>query len=75
MSLHVELDDNDRKFARGVKAWWEEAKRQFVWMAVAFVLGFGLGKLYTWDTIITDCKVLGSFRIANTAFHCKMLAP
>ena len=37
--------------------------------------GFIAGKIYTWDTTITDCKVLGAFRIANTAFHCKMMAP
>jgi len=37
--------------------------------------GFGLGKIYTWDSTITDCKVLGAFRIASTAFQCKMMAP
>lgn len=37
--------------------------------------GFVAGKIYTWDSTITDCKVLGAFRIANTAFSCKMLAP
>lgn len=39
------------------------------------VIGFALGKIYTWDSTITDCKVLGAFRIANTAFSCKMMAP
>jgi len=38
-------------------------------------LGFVAGKIYTWDSMIVDCKVLGAFRIANTAFHCKMMAP
>ena len=38
-------------------------------------LGFIAGKVYTWDATITDCKVLGAFRIANTAFACKMMAP
>jgi hypothetical protein len=75
MSLQVELEPDDRKFISGVRSWWEEAKRQFIWMGAAFVIGFGFGKLYTWDTTITDCKVLGTFRIANTAFVCKMLAP
>ena len=75
MSLQVELEPDDRKFVKEVKSWWIEAKRQMVWMLIALVVGFGLGKLYTWDTIITDCKVLGVFRIANTAFHCKMMVP
>lgn len=58
-----------------MKEWLAEAKKQIVWMGIAMVLGFGLGKIYTWDTLITDCKVLGTFRIANTAFHCKMMVP
>ena len=58
-----------------MKAYLLEARKQAAWMLFAMFVGFGLGKLYTWDTLITDCKVLGTFRIANTAFHCKMLAP
>ncbi len=42
---------------------------------LCLVVGFVAGKVYTWDSIIVDCKVLGAFRIANTAFHCKMLTP
>ena len=54
---------------------WERIKFYAgVWF-VALILGFCIGKVYTWNDIITDCKVLGTFRIANTAFHCKMLAP
>ena len=58
-----------------LKAWWVEAKKQAMWMTIALVFGFGLGKVYTWDAIATDCKVLGSFRIAYTPFHCKGLTP
>jgi len=58
-----------------MKSFWEDVKRYAAVWFVALVVGFCIGKLYTWDTIITDCKVLGSFRIANTAFHCKMMAP
>jgi hypothetical protein len=58
-----------------MKEYFVEAKKQATWMLIALVVGFGLGKIYTWDTVITDCKVLGTFRIANTAFHCKMLTP
>ena len=75
MSLQVQLEPDDRKFIKEAKGWWAEAKRQMVWMLIALVFGFCLGKLYTWDSTISDCKVIGAFRIANTAFHCKMLAP
>lgn len=36
------------------------------------MLGFGMGKLFTWESTMIDCKVLGAFRIGNTAFHCKI---
>ena len=58
-----------------LKNWWVDAKKQAMWMLFALVFGFGLGKVYTWDTIATDCKVLGMFRIAYTPFHCKMMTP
>lgn len=73
MSIEVKLEDEDRKFLKGIKLWLAEAKKQAMWMAIALVFGFGLGKVYTWDAIATDCKVLGSFRIAYTPFHCKMM--
>lgn len=75
MSIEVKLEDEDRKFLKDIKFWWTEAKKQLMWMTVAIVVGFGLGKIYTWDTLIADCKVLGVFRIANTAFQCKMMVP
>jgi hypothetical protein len=58
-----------------LKSWWADAKKQAMWMLFALVFGFGLGKIYTWDSIATDCKVLGMFRIAYTPFHCKMMTP
>lgn len=75
MSIEVKLEDEDRKFLKDIKFWWAEAKKQLMWMTIAMAVGFGLGKIYTWDTLITDCKVLGVFRIANTAFQCKMMVP
>lgn len=42
---------------------------------VCILIGFLAGKVYTWDSIIVDCKVLGMFRISNTAFNCKMMTP
>ena len=75
MSLQVKLEEDDRQFIKQAKSWWSEIKKQMLFISIAMALGFGLGKLYTWDATITDCKVLGVFRIANTAFHCKMVAP
>ena len=75
MSLHVELEPDDRKFISGVKSTWSDIKRYATVWLVAVIVGFVMGKIYTWDTIITDCKVLGVFRIANTAFYCKVMTP
>lgn len=58
-----------------MKQAWIEFKRTAFYWCVAVFLGFVIGKVYTWDTLITDCKVLGTFRIANTAFYCKVMAP
>lgn len=58
-----------------IKEIWEDMKKYATVWIVAVIVGFVMGKIYTWDTIITDCKVLGTFRIANTAFACKMMAP
>lgn len=75
MSVQVKLEEDDRKFIKEVKSAWSDFKRVALMWFVALVIGFCIGKVYTWDTIITDCKVLGVFRIANTAFQCKMLLP
>lgn len=75
MSVQVQLEEDDRKFIKEVKSAWSDFKRVALMWCVALVIGFCIGKVYTWDTIITDCKVLGVFRIANTAFQCKMLLP
>lgn len=58
-----------------MKELWEDIKKKFLGVVVAVLIGFCMGKIYTWDTIITDCKVLGTFRISNTAFACKMMVP
>ena len=58
-----------------MKELWENIKKQLAWLTLAMIVGFCIGKIYTWDTMISDCKVVGAFRIANTAFHCKMLVP
>lgn len=58
-----------------MKEIWNDMKKYAIVWFVALIVGFTMGKIYTWDSIITDCKVLGTFRIVNTAFHCKMMAP
>ena len=60
-----------------MKAFWGSIKENAgAWfLAILTSACFMLGKIYTWDAIITDCKVLGTFRIANTAFMCKMMVP
>lgn len=58
-----------------MKEIWEDVRKKFLGISVAVFIGFCMGKIYTWDTIISDCKVVGAFRIANTAFHCKMMTP
>ena len=46
----------------------------WIWITT-IIFGFCLGKLYTYDSIALDCKILGTFRYANVAFHCKVVAP
>lgn len=58
-----------------MKEIWIDIKKYAIVWVVALFIGFVMGKIYTWDTIISDCKVVGAFRISNTAFHCKMLVP
>lgn len=58
-----------------MKLIWDDIKKHFLWFFVVLTLGFCIGKLYTWDAIISDCKVIGAFRIASTAFQCKMMVP
>lgn len=55
-----------------MKKIWEIVKEDFWYLLIAFVIGAGISKLYTYDTIIKDCKVLGAFRINNTAFGCQI---
>jgi hypothetical protein len=41
------------------------------WFMV-LVVGFALGKISTWDSIITDCKVLGMTRYWNVPIGCRV---
>jgi hypothetical protein len=54
---------------------WENAKKNaWLWLFL-LTFGFGLGKLYTYDSIVLDCRVLGMFRFADHAFYCKVMTP
>ena len=55
-----------------MKDLWTDIK---VYMGVfigAVVIGFCIGKLYTWNDIITDCKVLGMTRYGNLPVGCRV---
>jgi hypothetical protein len=57
------------------KDWLANVKNNaWIWIFLV-VFGFGLGKLYTLDSIVLDCKILGTFRFANAAFYCKAMTP
>ena len=58
-----------------MKEIWQDIKKYAAVWVIALIVGFVMGKIYTWDTLISDCKVVGAFRIANTAFACKMMVP
>jgi hypothetical protein len=58
-----------------MKRHWIRFKSQFWALLLVLLMGFLLGKVYTWEAIINDCKVLNGFRIAKTAFTCKMMVP
>ena len=72
MSLQVELEPDDRKFIKETKSAWAYAKKQMVWLLVALCIGFVMGKVYTWDAVITDCKVLGMTRFGMTPMGCRV---
>ena len=51
---------------------WFDVKRYLSIWCVAVVIGFVIGKVTTWDTIITDCKVLGMTRYGNVPMGCRV---
>ena len=55
-----------------MKEIWEQFKKQFWILTFMLVLGFCIGKVYTWNDIITDCKVLGMTRYGQTPMGCRV---
>jgi hypothetical protein len=50
----------------------EHAKKNFITWLVMFVVGFGLGRLITYNNIVADCEVLGMFRIGDYGAQCRI---
>jgi hypothetical protein len=50
----------------------DHAKKNFITWAVMFVVGFGLGKALTYESIVADCEVLGMFRVGGYGAHCNI---
>ena len=48
----------------------DHAKKNFITWLVMFAVGFGLGKLITYNNIVADCEVLGMFRIGDHGAQC-----
>jgi hypothetical protein len=55
-----------------MKELWVDIKRYVSIWCVALIIGFILGKIITWDAIITDCKVLGMTRFGNVPMGCRV---
>jgi hypothetical protein len=50
----------------------DHTKKNFITWLVMFVVGFGLGRLITYNNIIADCEVLGMFRVGEYGAHCRI---
>lgn len=48
------------------------AKKNFITWLVMFAVGFGIGKVITYDNIIADCEVLGMFRVGDYGAQCRI---
>ena len=45
--------------------WWQA-------LLIGFVVGIFVTQAYAYNSLIQDCKVMGTFRIGNKAFGCQM---
>ena len=52
--------------------WMDEFKRGFWASLILIAVGFSLGRTYAYDSVITDCRVLGMFRIGSTPIGCRV---
>jgi hypothetical protein len=58
-----------------VKLFIESFKRNIILYLLIFLIGNTFGGLGAYYSISRDCSVMGMFRIADTAYSCKRLAP
>ena len=50
----------------------ESFKKNFVTYMFLLITGFGIGKAMTYNNILTDCRVLGMFRVSDTPVGCRV---
>jgi hypothetical protein len=50
----------------------DNAKKNAIAWFTMLTIGFGLGKLITYNNIIADCEVLGMFRIGDYGAQCRI---
>jgi hypothetical protein len=53
----------------------ETFKRNIILYLLIFFVGNSVGGLGAYYSLSRDCSVMGMFRIADTAYSCKRLAP
>jgi hypothetical protein len=53
----------------------ESFKRNIILYLLIFFVGNSVGGLGAYYSLSRDCLVMGMFRIADTAYSCKRLAP
>jgi hypothetical protein len=53
----------------------ESFKRNIILYLLIFFVGNSVGGLGAYYSLSRDCSVMGMFRIADTAYSCKRLAP
>ena len=58
-----------------LKSAFESFKRHIILYLLIFLIGNSVGGLGAYYSISRDCSVMGMFRIADTAYSCKRLAP
>lgn len=46
-------------------------KNAWMWLFL-LCFGYGLGKQLTYINIVSDCQVLGMFRLGDRPFDCRM---
>ena len=55
-----------------MKELWVNIKKHTAWCIIVLLAGFILGKVVTWDAIITDCKVIGMTRYGHVPMGCRV---